>query len=43
MTARYIEERPRFSKRKDYEAEKQYIDNFIDFHEYVKIFRMPIL
>jgi len=36
MTARYIEERPRFSKRKDYEAEKQYIDNFIDFHEYVK-------
>lgn len=34
--ARYIDERPRFSKRENSDAEKQYIDNFIDFHKYVK-------
>lgn len=34
--AKYINERPRFSKRKGYEAEKQYIDNFIVFHKSVK-------
>lgn len=33
--ARYINEQPRFSKKKNYDAEKQYIDNFIDFHKYV--------
>ncbi|EMF0489636.1 hypothetical protein IDE12_000368 [Enterococcus faecium] len=36
MSARYIDERPRFSKRKGYEAEKQYVDNFIDFHKRIK-------
>lgn len=35
MSARYIEEGPRFSKRKDYDAEKQYMENFIDFHKCV--------
>ncbi|GEU27895.1 hypothetical protein QuyetLC_22620 [Bacillus anthracis] len=34
--AKYIEQLPRFSKRKGYEAEKQYIDNFIIFHKSVK-------
>lgn len=34
--ARYISERERFTKRKNYDAEKQYVDNFMEFHEYVE-------
>ncbi|HHZ8015973.1 TPA: hypothetical protein ACWMCB_000489 [Enterococcus faecalis] len=34
--AKYINERPKFSKKEGYDAEKQYIDNFIIFHKSVK-------
>ena len=34
--AKYIEERPKFSKKEGYDAEKQYIDNYIVFHKFVK-------
>lgn len=34
--AKYINERPKFSKKEGYDAEKQYIDNFIIFHKFVK-------
>lgn len=34
--AKYINERPKFSKKEGYDSEKQYIDNFIIFHKSVK-------